>query len=70
MSKRILGLVKAKDSKTKNSLQKEKDSNEEVIARIKSTVQKSIEKYGMPDSSKMEKKLYFIDPSKYFKRQD
>ena len=44
--------------------------NTEALERIRSAVQKSIEKYGMPDSSKMEKKLYFIDPKDHFVKYD
>ena len=65
MPKRKIGLDKAKESKSNTSSHIEFDSNEEAKARIKSAVQKIIEQYGLPDTSKMEKKLYFIDPNKY-----
>ena len=61
---------KIKSDTLEGSLYKTQDkqnmSNMEALERIRSAVQKSIEKYGMPDSSKMEKKLYFIDPKDHF----
>lgn len=44
--------------------------NKAVVARLKKAMQMNIEKYGMPDSSKMEKKLYFIDPKDHFVKYD
>ncbi len=61
---------KIKSDTTEGCLDKNQDnqnkSNTEALERIKGAVQKSIEKYGTPDSSKMEKKLYFIDPKDHF----
>jgi len=44
--------------------------NQEVLERFKKVMQMNIEKYGPIDSSKVEKKLHFIDISKYFGKED
>ncbi len=44
--------------------------NQEVLERFKKVMQMNIEKYGPIDSSKVEKKLHFIDPKLYFEKWD
>lgn len=61
---------KIKSDTTERSLDKIQDnqnkSNTEALERIRSAVQKSIEKYRMANSSKMEKKFRIVDVKKYF----
>jgi hypothetical protein len=66
MKKIISEGKKAEDGKDPMPHQQINPTNEEVIERLKIAMQKDIEKYGMPDSKKMEKKLHFIDVKKYF----